>query len=106
MPTPVSRRRLLSLLFAGLASAAAGRKLNVLFIAVDDLNNRLGCYGDPLVHTPNIDRLAKRGVRFDRSYSLLSSRRPDTTPIFNNNTPPRTYLKAKTIWFARALAGC
>src|SRR6266446_2280683 len=104
MPTPVSRRQLLSLPFAGLASAATGRKLNVLFIAVDDLNNRLGCFGDPVVRTPNIDRLARRGVRFDRSYcqyplcnpsrtSLLTGRRPDTTQIFNNNTPPRTYLK-------------
>jgi iduronate 2-sulfatase len=78
---------------AALASAQPTRP-NVLFIAADDLRTDLGCYGHPLAKTPNLDRLAGRGVLFERAYiqqalcnpsraSLMTGRRPDTLRIWD-----------------------
>jgi iduronate 2-sulfatase len=50
------------------STAAPQHKPNVLFIIADDLGRNLGCYGDKLARTPNIDRLAAEGVRFARAY--------------------------------------
>jgi arylsulfatase A-like enzyme len=80
-----------------LATAIAGEKPNVLFIAVDDLRPELGCYGKQFIQSPNIDALARSGVRFTRAYcqqavcgatrnSLLTGLRPDTTGIYGNTT--------------------
>ncbi len=57
----------LSLVAVALPCPAADRQ-NVLLICVDDLKPTLGCYGDPLAKSPNIDRLAAGGIRFDRAY--------------------------------------
>ncbi|MDB2496170.1 sulfatase-like hydrolase/transferase, partial [Verrucomicrobiales bacterium] len=62
-------RFLTSLFLIGfLLPAIAAEKKNVVFLICDDLNCDLGSYGHPLVKTPNIDRLAERGTRFDRAY--------------------------------------
>ncbi|KAK7473861.1 hypothetical protein BaRGS_00034912, partial [Batillaria attramentaria] len=83
-----------SLIFSSCFCLRASPKPNVLFLVVDDLRPKLGCYGDSGMVTPNIDNLASRSVRFERAYvqqalcnpsrsSFLTSRRPDTTRIFD-----------------------
>ena len=96
---------LAAVFLAPLASlpATEAEKPNVLFIAVDDLRPALGCYGDKLAKTPNIDRLAAGGLRFDRAYcqqavcapsrnALLTGIRPETMKIHDLGTFFRTAL--------------
>src|SRR4030042_7076361 len=80
--------------YAGSSSRRTSKRLNILFIAVDDLRPQLGCYGDRGVKSPHIDRLAAQGTVFTQAYcqqalcspsriSLLSGRYPATTRIFS-----------------------
>ena len=79
------------------------KKMNVLFIAVDDLRPQLGCYGHKQMVTPNLDRLASEGAVFLSAYcqqavcsptrsSLLTGCRPDTTKVYDLVTHFRTAL--------------
>jgi len=98
----MSTRPLLILLafllaFTAHASAAASSKPNVLFLISDDLANVLALSGDPRARTPNLDRLAGRGVRFDRAYctyplcgpsrnSMLTGLYPNSSGVLGNGT--------------------
>lgn len=83
--------------FGVVVSAASGAtRTNVLFIMADDYRPELASYGSA-ARTPNLDRLAKRAVQFDRAYaqqavcnpsrsSMLTGLRPDTLGLWNNGT--------------------
>lgn len=82
---------------------AGPRKMNVLFIGVDDLRCLLRCYGDAAAITPNIDKLASEGMIFNRAYcqqavcnpsraSLMTGRRPNTTKVWDLETHFRKAL--------------
>jgi iduronate 2-sulfatase len=81
------------ILLLSYADVCEAQRRNVLFIVVDDLQPALGCYGDSLAYTPNIDRLAARGVVFERAYcqeavcapsrsSVLTGLRPDALKVW------------------------
>jgi len=76
------------------AESAQSSRPNILFIAVDDLRPELGCYGNDVIKTPRIDRLAREGVLFNRAYcqqavcnpsraSLLTGMRPDSVRVWD-----------------------
>lgn len=78
-----------------LNAAEPSAKLNVLFIATDDWRPEIACYGVAGIKTPNVDKLALQGVRFDKAYcqfplcnpsrsSMLTGRYPTTTGVLDN----------------------
>ncbi|MBE7537795.1 MAG: sulfatase [Opitutaceae bacterium] len=88
---------LIATLLISAADMVAADRPNVLFIVADDLGTQIGAYGNREVLTPNIDRLAARGMVFDRAYcqqaicnasraSFLTGLRPDTTRVYNLTT--------------------
>ncbi|MCH1508244.1 MAG: sulfatase [Akkermansiaceae bacterium] len=81
-------------------SGFTAERLNVLFIAIDDLRPELNCYGRTEIKSPNIDALAAKGTLFERTYcqvavcgasraSLMTGLRPQTTRCWNFKTPMR-----------------
>ena len=99
----MNRRKFLASVGAGLSATAltAATRPNVLFIAVDDLNDWIGCLGGhPQSKTPNYDRLAARGVLFTNAHcaaplcnpsraALMTGIAPATSGVYENNQPWR-----------------
>lgn len=84
----------LTFLFYSQIIFSQSAKPNILFIAVDDLKPIIGAYGNSIIKTPNIDRLAKRGTVFLNNYcqqaicgptraSIMTGMRPDLTKIWD-----------------------
>lgn len=96
LASTLTRRGFLAAAASPFIHAAEPRR-NVLFIAADDLNHAFSTYGHKVVPTPNLDRIARNGVRFDRAYcqfplcspsrtSLLTGLAPDTTGVYDLQT--------------------
>jgi iduronate 2-sulfatase len=90
-------KTILTALLLTFPALQAETKPNILFISVDDLRPQLGCYGDKLIQSPNIDRIAARGIVFNKAYTqqavcspsrtaIMTGLRPDVTKVWDLDT--------------------
>jgi arylsulfatase A-like enzyme len=103
---PLAFLLVLATLISSLSAAEQARKPNVLFIAIDDLRDWVTYFGrNAQTRTPNLDRIAARGVAFSRAYcaapvcnpsraALMSGLRPSTSGVYDNNNDWRTVMPA------------
>ncbi len=91
---------LLATLVCNIGQCADGKtkKPNVLILICDDLNCDLGCYGHPQVKSPNIDRLAKRGVRFANTYCQYPLCGPSRASFMTGLYPDQTLIHRNAIY--------
>ncbi len=95
-----------------LVSCAGGKEKNaipeqpnILFIAVDDLRPELGCYGEALIQSPNIDRLAAQGTRFDRSYCNIPVCGASRASLMTGLRPARNRFLTYLSWADKEAPG-
>jgi iduronate 2-sulfatase len=89
LPLAVSAVLILNV-HAALPTAPAARRPNILFIAVDDLRPEFAAYGATQIKSPNLDRLATQGLRFDRAYCMVSTCGASRASLFTSVRPTPT----------------
>ena len=88
-----TRRQFSQLMTAGSVIGAAARKPNIVMIYADDLGyGDLGCYGHPTIRTPNLDRMAREGMRFTQWYSAAPVCTPSRAALLTGRYPVRSGL--------------
>jgi len=88
---------------SGSKPAISSDKLNVLFIIADDLNCALGAYGDPLAITPNIDKLAKKGVVFGNTHVQYPLCGPSRVSLMTGLYPDQTKSKKLRLYVRQTI---
>src|SRR5687768_3259729 len=81
---------IVALLAGGVSAGEAKKPPNIVLILADDLGwGDLGCYGHPLIKTPNLDKLASQGTRFTQFYSASAVCSPSRSALLTGRTPYR-----------------
>ena len=78
-------------------------KLNVLFIIADDLNCAIGAYGDRLVKTPNLDKLAKQGLIFSNAHVQYPLCGPSRVSLMTGLYPDQTKSKKLRLYVRQTI---
>lgn len=88
---------------SGIAALGADRLPNVVFIMADDMGyGDLGCYGQPFISTPNIDSLARRGIRFTQAYAGSPVSAPSRASLMTGQHSGHTLVRGNKEYWQKA----
>lgn len=93
---------------SALAHGAIPQRPNILFITAEDISPNLGCYGDPNAVTPNLDRFAKEGARYNNCYSVHPCCSPSRSALVTGIYPTRlgTFQHRAKMWVNPDMVQC
>jgi len=100
-----TRMFLLVVFAAVVAQSAPASRPNVLFIAVDDLRPQINAYGQTQMKTPNMDRLAARGVLFERAYCMVPTCGASRASLMTSIRPARDRFVTHLAWAEKEAKG-
>lgn len=83
------------------AAEESDRPPNVVLIFVDDMGTEIGAYGNPVVETPNLDRLAREGMLFERAYTVTPSCSASRAALLTGRYPHANGVQSLIQWHKR-----